>query len=740
MNDLNDGIRQSGMVTSVVAMNDGVNKYNYPADVAFEIEQNEITSYINAANYLNTHHFDAAILQHEFGIYGGPDGRHILQLLKRLQIPVITTLHTILDDPSEGQRMVINEIAGQSEKIISISKKGIDILEEAYGIPTCKCAHIHHGVHRAETEGLEEMKQELGVKDKKILLTFGLLSRNKSIEVVINALPDVLEKHPDVVYIILGATHPHVIKHEGEAYRHALHRLVDKLQLQEHVVFINRFVSNENLLRFLSLCDIYVIPYLGRKQISSGTLIYAMGAGKPVVSTPFWYAEEMLAEGRGLLFDFNDSGQLSEKIIGLLDNETERETISRKALALAEQCYWPGIGKQYITLLHRLVLAGRATASAPVAARTKARMSTRTSFRPAASTATDSEGGISMPPFDLGQIRRLTDCTGLLQHARYTIPDRVHGYCIDDNARALMLCVMLQNEAEDQEELQRLSSIYLSFIDYAYNPAKGKFRNFMSYERRWQEEEGSEDSTGRTIWALGYTTAYTRISNFYHHADYLFRKGLETIDCISHPRALAYLILGLSYHVRAYREASLIQLLEKKAEQLSAFFDHSIDNDWVWFDNWVTYGNCRIPQALMAAGLALKKKELSDRGRKILDWLIQSQFKDHIFIPIGNAGWMTAQSKALFDQQPLEAHGMIDACLTAEKLAKNGHYADYAQQAFAWFTGGNICATQLYDSTSCGCRDGLHAAGANLNQGAESSLSWLMSYLRIAWYLRSKNK
>lgn len=355
-NDLNEGIKCTGTATSVIAMNDGLNMYNYPADVKFEIDQNDTASYIKAASFLNSGIFDAVILQHEFGIYGGRDGEYIIQLLGRLRIPVVTTLHTILDNPSERQRTVIDEIAGLSKKLISISEKGIDILHETYGIPLSKCEHIHHGVHRIEIpeEELSGLKRNLGAETSKILLTFGLLSRNKSIEVVIEALPKVLEKHPDTVYIVLGATHPHVIKGEGEAYRHSLIRLVNQLKLEKNVIFIDHFVSNAELLEFLKLCDIYVIPYLGEKQISSGTLIYAMGAGKPVVSTPFLYAQEMLADNRGMLFDFNNPEQLSEKIIYLLDNETERNSIGQNAFALAKQCYWPNIGKQYVELLNEL--------------------------------------------------------------------------------------------------------------------------------------------------------------------------------------------------------------------------------------------------------------------------------------------------------------------------------------------------------------------------------------------------
>lgn len=720
-NDLNNGIRSNGMNTSIIAMNDGVKKYNYPANVEFEIEQNDLTSYINAADFVNTHHFDAVILQHEFGIFGGRDGRYIIQLLKRLQIPIITTLHTILDTPSEGQKAVISEIANLSKRIISISKKGIKILNDTYGIPVWKCKHIHHGVHPSSTYDTDKIKQKFGIKNKKVLLTFGLLSRNKSIEVVINALPEVVKKHADIVYIVLGATHPNVVKHDGEEYRHFLTGLVNKLELEKNVIFIDHFVSNAELFEFLSICDIYVIPYLGQKQISSGTLIYAMGAGKAVISTPFWYAEEMLADGRGTLFGFNNSKQLSAKIIYLLDNETQRETMAQKAFALAQQCYWPNISKQYIDLLNILIVKN-------------------TSNNTYHQTISDTEPAFSLPPINLKQLRVLTDSTGILQHSRYAIPNRTYGYCIDDNARALVLCIKLQNEVQDIDELYKLTSIYLSFIDHAYNPANGKFRNFMSYERHWLEEEGSEDSIGRTMWALGYTTAYTDVSNFYHHANYLFRKELENINDISHPRALAYLILGLICYGRMHQEASVINILEKKIQQLYDVFDKTTNNEWWWCENIVTYANCRIPQALIAAGMFLKKKALADKGVKILDLLIESQFKNNIFIPIGNNGWMTPENKAVFDQQPIEAHGMIDACLMAERYVNNGKYADYALKAFAWFTGNNIGCSSLYDFASGGCRDGLHPNGVNLNQGAESTLSWLMSLLMISGYSRNKSK
>lgn len=716
--DLNNGIKKNGVKTAVIAINDGLNKYAYPSDVVFEIEQNEIASYINAASYLNANNFDAVILQHEFGIFGGKDGRHIIQLLKRLRMPVVTTLHTVLDIPSENQRQVLTEITKLSDKIISISQKGIDILQEIYNIPLSKSIHIHHGVHKIAVEGVPALRKKLGVEEKKVLLTFGLLSKNKSIEVVINALPEVIKKHPNIVYIVLGATHPHVVKSEGEEYRHSLVRLVTKLGLEKNVIFINRFVSNEELYTYLKLCDIYVIPYLGEKQISSGTLIYTMGAEKPIISTPFWYATEMLAENRGMLFDFNNSQQLSEKITELLDDKSKRTAIAKNAFTLAEKCYWPNIGKKYLKLLKALV-------------------SENDSMEAAYEVASGDESQLSLPPLNLLQLRVLTDYTGILQHAKFNIPDRSHGYCIDDNARSLILSVMLQNEVQDVDEANRLTSVYLSFIDYAYNSDNGKFRNFMSYERQWLDEEGSEDSTGRTMWALGYTAATTNVGNFYRHSNNLFKKSLEKIDHITHPRALAYLILGMVYHAQVHGESSVIAMLKEKTNQLSANFDTSIDQEWLWYKDIITYANSRIPQALIFSGMLLQDTAIINRGLKILDWLISKQFVGDIFSPIGNAGWLTPEGKARFDQQPLEAHGMIDACLQAEAYVKDGRYAEYALKAFSWFTGDNDCSEPLYDFGTGGCRDGLNPNGVNLNQGAESTISWLMSLMNISFYLRN---
>lgn len=717
--DLKDGFKKIGISTTVVAMNDGLNRYDYPDDVVFEIEQNVIPSYIHAAQFLNTNAFDAVILQHEFGIFGGDDGMYIIQLLLRLRIPVVTTFHTVIDNPTKNQRKVVTEIARYSRKLVSISQKGIELLCDVYELPKDQCTHIHHGVHQIAPINISGLRKKLGVENKKVLLTFGLLSRNKSIEVVINALSEVVKKHPDTVYIVLGATHPHVMKQEGEDYRLSLIRLVNKMGLEKNVIFINRFVSNEELFSFLALCDIYVIPYLGEKQISSGTLIYTMGAAKPIISTPFWYAREMLAGNRGLLFDFMNSSQLGDLISDLLDDEVKCRIISQNAFDLARTCFWPLISRQYAELVDSLIAEERSEDQI------KATEVIEPSF--------------ILPPLRLDHLRGMTDYTGILQHAKYNVPDRNHGYCTDDNTRALLLSVMLENEVQDMDEVYRLSGIYLSFIDHAYNPVNGKFRNFMNYQREWLDEEGSEDTTGRTAWALGYTVSNTHVANFQHHANHLFEKLLPSLDNLTHARALAYAVIGLVYHAKTSESLEVIEKMKYCAEKLYALFERQIDDDWQWFDEKVSYANSRIPQAMIQAGMFLNNDAWVRQGLKILDWLIAHQFHHGVFSPVGNNGWFTPREKTQFDQQPLEANGMIDACFQAEEFTRDGRYADYALKAFYWFTGDNDCAQSLYDFSTGGCRDGLHKDGVNLNQGAESTLSWLLSFLSVSFYLRNKN-
>lgn len=700
----------------VIALNDYQHSYNYPPEVKFEIRQNIIRDYIAASEFLNLHQVDVVSLQHEFGIFGGEYGRFILQLIKRLKAPLVTTLHTVLDEPTDEQKEILADIAAHSDQIIVMSEMGKKMLIQIYAVDPQKIKIIGHGIHDIKKLEIKNYREELELNNKKILLTFGLLSKNKGIETVIKALPSILEHHPEAVYIILGTSHPHVVKHDGEDYRNYLIRLTKKLGLEKNVIFIDRFVTNEELFAFLDISDIYVIPYLSKKQITSGTLVYAMGANNAIVSTPFWHAEEALAENRGIFFDFHDSSALSEIVIDLLDDELKLKNYQTKAASYAEHYLWENVANQYLSTFKNASFIKRNSLNINQL----------------------NENNEIFPELNLNHLISLTDHTGILQHARYHIPNRNHGYCIDDNARALILMVLMKKKLGEDDKVSELFKIYLSFIDHAYNPETKKFRNFMSYNREWLEESGSEDSQGRTIWALGTLFSHAHNSNTLGYLENLFNYCLEIIPDLKHPRAISYSVLGLSEYLRKQTDVknSALELLTIQSQRLYEFFEPHLHNkDWPWFDDKVTYGNSRIAQALMCSGKTLNDKKLSDAGFKLLDWLISKQFNKDYFSPIGNNGWLSKTEMPEFDQQPLEAHGMIDACLLAASISNSSQYEDYAKKAFDWFLGNNAHGLPLYDFSTGGCRDGLYKDGLNKNQGAESTISWLSSLLQIRLYL-----
>jgi len=693
----------------VIAIDDDEQNYHYPAEVRFQIRQNIIKDYISASEFLNINQIDAVCLQHEFGIFGGEHGRFILQLIKRLNAPLVTTLHTVLDDPPDNQKEILKEIAAFSEKIIVMSEKGKQMLCKIYGIDPAKTEVIGHGIPDITKFSLKDYRKELGIKNKKVLLTFGLLSKSKGIETVIRALPEITRKHPDVIYIILGASHPHVVRDEGEDYRNSLMMMVHKLNLDQHVLFIDRFVSQEELFGFLLTSDIYIIPYLSKKQVTSGTLVYAMAAGNAVVSTPFWHAEEVLTKGRGIFFNFQDSDMLSAIVNELLEEEETRKGYQNKAAEFAKEYVWENVGKQYVSLF------GKARKKKPLQInRLK-------------------ESQKIYPEVNLNHFFNLTDDTGIIQHARYNVPNRNHGYCLDDNARAILVMVLLRKKMGDNQKFQHLLSLFLSFTEHAYNPRTRKFRNFMSYDRRWLEESGSEDSQGRVMWAIGTLFAATCNSNTRDYLENLLKYCLEIISQLTHPRAIAYSLLGFCefYKKEENEKAKLNEQLQKMTDKLYRYFVDSDGKGWPWPDETVTYDNCRIPQAMLVAGFQLGDEKLTEKGISLLDWLIRHQFEKGYFSPIGNQNWLTVGHKSDFDQQPIEAAGMINACVCAWQITRDRKYYDYARTAFNWFLGENSAGVALYDFSTGGCRDGLNRNGLNKNQGAESTLAWLSSLLTM---------
>lgn len=694
-----------------LAMNDRPEGYRYPEKVRFEINQNRPVEYRLASDFININQADVVCLQHEYGIFGGQTGNYVLQLLNGLRMPVVTTLHTVLKDPTPEQKKLLEKIAAISSRVVVMAKRAQDYLTDIYRVPKEKIAFIHHGIPDMPFVDPNFYKDQFGVEGKKVILTFGLLSQNKGIEYMIRALPEIAEKHPGVVYIVLGATHPHVKMAQGEEYRVGLERMARNLGVGGNIKFFNRFVEAKELCEFLGSADVYVTPYLTEAQIVSGTLAYAMGVGKATVSTRYWYAEEMIGDGRGILVDFKNPKQLAQAVSKLLEDDVLRNAMRKRAYMFSRNAVWSQVGNEYLTVFN------------------EATSERRSRPHPVPEVMTLAREKESLPELRLDHLLMMTDDTGMLQHASYTIPDCNHGYCIDDNARALILAVSARGLGVDSATLSKLEKRYLGFIKHAYNEDLGWFRNFMAYDRRWLEERGSEDSQGRTLWALGVCCALSADPGAVALSTTLFHKGLPVMEQLHHPRALAFALVGIhAYLARFSGDSEVRRLRETIAEKLFGYFSVGLKEDWPWFESTVTYANAKVPQALLLSGQWLQRGDMLEKGYTVLDWLIEIQTEEGHFSPIGNRGWLTASGdNARFDQQPIEAQAMVETCLLAYRMTGKEFYFETAHKAFSWFLGQNDLSAVLYDYTSGGCRDGLSPDGPNLNQGAESTLAWLLS-------------
>jgi len=701
--------------TLVLAMDDVPESYAYPEEVQFQIRAFQRSDYVNAADMLNINQVDLTVVQHEYGIYGGPDGRYVLDFMNHLRTPVITTLHTVLADPSPGQATVTLELARLSDRLVVMSDKAVEMLQRVYEIAPEKIAMIPHGIPEVPFVDPAFYKDQFGLEGRRVLLTFGLLSPGKGIEYAIRALPAIVAAHPDVVYVILGATHPNILKQEGNAYRHSLERLADKLGVGENVVFHNRFVTLQELCGFIGAADIYLTPYLNAAQITSGTLAYALGAGKAVISTPFWYAEEMLAGGRGSLFPFKDSERLTETVNALLDDGVRRNAMRKSAYLATRAMVWREVGNSYLQLAHQ-VLQERQDQPRP-------------SFSFPAKPA-DIE---SVPEVKLSHLRTLTDETGILQHATYCIPDRNHGYCTDDNARALAATLMYHEQYRDDTVLP-LVPIYLGYLAHGFHPETGRFRNFMSFDRQWLEEIGSEDSHGRALWALGLATALGPNEALVSFATRLFNDALEGVNALKSPRAWAHVLVGIHAYLRRFDGDTRARRARRTlGRRLYKLFENHATDEWPWCEDTVTYCNARLPHALLLSGQWIPDARMVKQGLRSLEWLVDLQtLEDGTVSLIGNRGWLERSgNRACFDQQPVEAMALVEACAEAYRCTQDPVWRQRARNFIRWFLGNNETQSAVYDFATGGCRDGLHPDGPNLNEGAESTLAWLIAVLTM---------
>lgn len=708
---------QYGKTTCIaLPVNDVEAGYAYPARVRFELTEKDIDSYRRAADFLNINNVDLVCLQHEYGIFGGRAGSHILVLLRELRMPVVTTFHTVLREPDPDQRRVLQEIAALSDRVVVMSQRGAEFLRDIYDVTPDKIDEIPHGIPDVPFVDPSFHKDLFGVEGKTVLLSFGLLSANKGIENVISALPAILAKHPNVVYMVLGATHPHVLRHDGESYRLSLQWLAHEKGVEGHVIFLNRFVSVEELIEFISATDIYITPYLGEAQITSGTLAYTVGAGKAVISTPYWYAEEMLADGRGALVPFRDPAALAEQVIDLLDNDATRHAMRKKAYLFGRSMVWPQVARRYMESFERARTERRHFASPNFVVKPLDK-------RPA-----------ELPPLKLDHLHHMTDETGMLQHAIFTVPNYREGYTTDDNARALMVSALL--EAVGNEEASGLASRYLAFILYAFNAKTGRFRNFMDYERHWLEETGSDDSHGRTLWALGTVLGHSNTPTLQSMAGRVFERAMPAIVDTSSPRAWAFALMGIhEYLGRFAGDRRAGQIREELSGRLLALYRANRSEEWRWYEDRLTYCNAALPHALLLCGRAMPNAAMTETGLESLRWLADLQradAKSRHFVPIGSNGFFTrGGERAWFDQQPVEAQAMVSACLEAYRVTAGDQWRKEARRAFNWFLGRNDLNLPLYDPTTGGCRDGLHPDRPNENQGAESTLAFLQTLLEL---------
>ncbi|MDZ4775763.1 MAG: glycosyltransferase family 4 protein [Alphaproteobacteria bacterium] len=721
--DLYRALLDFGRVGScdIYAMIEPGASYAFPGSVKMAIQQQNLESYLEAARRINASGADTVSLQHEYGIFGGAAGEHIISLLAALRVPVVTTLHTVLERPDPAQRRVMEKIIAHSAQLVVMAQKGHDILRRVYGAPPSKIVVTPHGAPDVPREPSERYKKQFGWAGRRTILTFGLLSPNKGIEHMLAAMPSIAAAHPDALYVVLGATHPHLKAHEGERYRESLIAQVEALGISDNVLFLDAFVDNQKLFDYLRATDVYVTPYLHEAQITSGTLAYAVALGRAIVSTPYWHASEVLADERGILCPFADAPSLARAVDLLLADDAVREGYASRAYALGRGTTWQSVSRRYAKTFresdHKRVepVTSRAHILAPA----------------------------RLPAINLAGVEGLTDGRGIMQHTVFGVADRAHGYCLDDAARALILAndVRALSGGEANPALIRLARDYAAFVQHAWNGGDGCFRNFMSFEGRWLEERGSGDSFGRAVWAVGSTVQRGATPLLRQWAANLAGQIAPHVQHLEAPRSRALASLGLAGLVQGQAAPEVAgQTLHLFATDLAGRLDRTRTPDWVWFEDHLSYDNARLPEALIRASTTFGDGAMLDAGLQALAWLCNIQTAEEgWFRPVGSTGFGARYAQpSRFDQQPLEAAATIDACQAAYEATNDARWISEARKAYAWYLGANDLGLPVAVPEEGICFDGLTPYDVNRNQGAESVLAFQSSTCAMHALLRSQ--
>ncbi|MBN8846401.1 MAG: glycosyltransferase family 4 protein [Sphingomonadales bacterium] len=669
------------------------------------ITEGDVGSFVEAARQIEASCAEVVWLQHEFGLFGGLAGDMILELVDRVSAPLIVTLHTVLAEPDADQRRVMERLIARATKLVVMSERSRDLLRSIYHADEDQIAMIAHGVPDRPFGRASQFKRQFGFEGKEVALTFGLLSPGKGIEAVIEALPAIVEDHPNFLYCIAGATHPNLLAHEGEAYRERLHALAVSLGVDAHVRWINAFLETSELLDLLEAADIYVTPYTGAQQSTSGTLSYAMALGKAVISTPYVHALELLADDHGVLVPFHDHRAIANEIKYLLGDADRLHALQRRAYDRSRGMIWPVFAERTRALIEESRVVPKA---APIPDR-----------------------------IGVEGLLRICDDTGILQHSIHMVPDRAHGYCVDDNARALMLMHRLPDDVLRQ--CARLVPIFASFVQHAWNPDTSEFRNFMDFGRNWLEDVGSEDSCGRTLWALGATAREAGDPGLRQWAHELFERTATSALDFESPRAIAFAMLGADFVLGAHPRNRLAgRILRNGADRLIALYEAAARPNWRWFEPVLAYDNCRLSEAMLRAGVRLECADASACGIETLRWINDVQVSPYgHYRPVGSDSFgHPYEPPRPFDQQPLEIWAAIDASAAAYDITGDSIWLAHARRAYEWFSGCNDRGVIVGDPVTGTSKDGINPRGLNLNEGAESVLAYQHATYAIRDFIR----
>lgn len=705
LTDAIDRHSPSWLKTKVVAIRRSKTKYHiYPKKVINEVVEGDREGYMRIAQELNANaKVRLVIVEHEFGLFGGNTGDALMAFYDALEKPVFTTAHTVLPSPQPAYLSGLQAVAHASTRMIAVNSTASSLLQSVYGVPKDHILVLPHGVPTVALHDVAQAKKRFGFIDRIVISTFGLLNPDKGIEVVLEALPPIVKEFPEVVYFIVGETHPNIVEWYGEGYRQSLMQQVETLGLSDHVRFVPQYLTEKELIQYLLATDVYINASQNPDQIVSGTLSYAIGVGNAVISTPFLHAKEFESLGLCLLADFQEPQSFADPLRELLASPKKREELSHAAYDGSRFMTWSNVALAYLREW--------------------------TEYLPAQRNVVD-----TLPPLPtvrLGHLFRLSDSFGVIQFAHRTIPDSSSGYCVDDVCRALLALAMHWSSYKKQSVFARMQ-IYLNFIEFVQGE-DGWFHNFVDIERRVNTTDMSSDAHARTLWALGFVMSRPGLPQAMRdHAARLFRYAMQTLPMLKSLRTISFAIAGLYYANKADHSSVLLKELTRFADQLVAAYDEHEHEQWQWFEDELTYSNSKLPEALLYAYAATKQKRYREVAETTLNFLRDETLYDGVFHPIGQAGWYArGKTRAQFDQQPIDVASMVRTLIVAHRITRKQVYWNEALQTYHWFTGRNAISQMVYDPVTGGCHDGLQESGVNLNEGAESTIVHLMARLAV---------